>query len=354
MKCDLPYVNSFQDRHGQWRYYFRRKGGKAIPLPPPPASPAFIAAYNNCLQEKPAAPSAIRSKPGTLSALREMYFASAEFANLAPTTQREIRYVIEALCLAPNKNGGTRGDNSVATLERKHILSWRDKMKDRPGAANKMIRTLKGLLSFAVDRGMRADNPAFKIKMFKTTAFRDWTDEELIQFEERWSLGTSERTGYALALYTAQRRADLAAMEWSSIAGSAILVRQSKTGTVMELPLHPELAKTLKAVRPRRGKTILTGDRGKPLNPIYLGSLMAKAIEMAGLPEACVLHGLRKTAARIVAETGGSVASVTGHLSDQMARHYSRRADQKGNAKSAILKWAKADRNKRGKLQTGE
>jgi hypothetical protein len=81
---------------------------------------------------------------------------------------------------------------------------------------------------------------------------------------------------------------------------------------------------------------------------------MAKAIEMAGLPEACVLHGLRKTAARIVAETGGSVASVTGHLSDQMARHYSRRADQKGNAKSAILKWAKADRNKRGKLQTGE
>jgi integrase len=149
--------------------------------------------------------------------------------------------------------------------------------RSRP-ARGRLLGTIKGLLSFAVDRGMRPDNPAFKIEMFKTTAFRDWTDEELVQFEERWALGTTERMGFALAPYTAQRRTDLAAMEWSSIAGSAIPVRQSKTGPVMELPLHPELAKALKAVRPRRGKTILTGDRGKPLNPIYFGSLMAAPI----------------------------------------------------------------------------
>jgi integrase len=152
-------------------------------------------------------------------------------------------------------------DNRVATLERKHILSWRDKMKDLPGAANKLIRTLKGLLSFAVDRGMRPDNPAFKIKMFKSKPWRDWTDEELIQFEERWPLGTTERMGYALALYTAQRRADVAAMKWSQMAGSTV-VRQSKTGTVLELPIHPELARTLQE-HPRRGATILTGDRGE-------------------------------------------------------------------------------------------
>jgi integrase len=165
-----------------------------------------------------------------------MYFGSAEFANLAPTTQREIRYVIETLCLTPNKNGGTRGDHQVATLECKNILTWRDKMKDRPGAAKKMIRTLKVLLSFAVDRGMRADNPAIKLKMFKSMAFRDWTDEELIRFEKKWSLGTTERTGYALALYTAQRRADLAAMEWSSIAGIPSWCARARLGRLWNCP----------------------------------------------------------------------------------------------------------------------
>jgi integrase len=354
MKCDLLYVNSFRDRHGRWRYYFRRKGAKAVALPGHPGSVEFIAEYSRCLEQKPSVAVALRSKPGTLDALREMYFASAEFANLGPTTQREIRYVIDALCATPTKDGGKRGDKRVVTLERKHILAWRDKMKDRPGAANKLMRTLKGLLSFAVDRGMRSDNPAFKIKMNKSTPFRDWTDEELIAFEERWPLGTLQRTGYALALYTAQRRADLASMKWSAISGNSIQVRQSKTGTVMKLSIHPELARALQSVHPRSAETILTGHNGKSLNVVWFGHLMAEAIENAGLPDACVLHGLRKTAARIVAEVGGNVASVTGHVTSQMANYYARRADQTANAEASVNLWAEHDKNKKRKLQTGE
>lgn len=106
-----------------------------------------------------------------------------------------MRYAIDALCRTKGRNGDTYGDRSVAMLERKHILAWRDKMKDKPGAANKMIRAIKVLLTFAVDRGMRKDNPAFNIKMLKIGTFRDWTDAELVQFETRWKVGTLERTG---------------------------------------------------------------------------------------------------------------------------------------------------------------
>jgi hypothetical protein len=42
---------------------------------------------------------------------------------------------------------------------------------------------------------------------------------------------------------------------------------------------------------------ILTGTKSAVLNPFYFGYLMAEAISGAGLPDDCVLQGLRKSAA---------------------------------------------------------
>jgi integrase len=270
--------------------------------------------------------------------LRETYYASAEFRNLKISTQRETRYVIEALCLRPNGSGiGKNGDNAVERLERKHILRWRDGMAHKPGAANKMLRTVRSLLTFAVDRGFRKDNPAFGIKPMKIGRFRSWTDAELVAFEEYWPLGTIERTGYALALYTAQRRADLVQMKWLAIAGSALHVQQNKTGTTLEIHIHPDLLEALAKVHPRKDEAIIIGAAGHALHPVTFGKIMADAIEKAGLPKECVLHGLRKTGARIVAETGGNVAAITGHLSAAMVAEYSRDADQKRMSKWCAL-----------------
>lgn len=340
MKHDIPYVHSYRDRYGKWRHYYRRRGIN-ISLPGDPGSLEFTTALAEAMSRAQMKPSIGKAPPrGSLKATCEAYYASAEFSNLAQTTQREMRYALEAICREPNKDGSERGSNPVALLERKHILTWRDKMKDKPGAANKMVRAIRVLLSFAVDRGTIDENPALGIKMLKTGWYRDWTDAELEQFEARWPLGTLERTGFALALYTAQRRADVAKMKWTDIAGNKILVKQQKTGTVISLPIHPALAEAISAA-PRRAETILTGAGGGPLNPIYFGHIMASAIAGAGLPDECVLHGLRKTAARIVAETGGKVGALTGHLSGQMEREYSRRADQSENAEAAVLNWSR-------------
>ena len=341
MKCDLPYIKAYRDRHGTRRYYFRRKT-QNITLPGEPGSPEFITAYQRELESKPQQGASSKATSGTLAALRDLYFESAEFKNLAQSTQRETRYVIDALCAVPDGKGGTRGDKRVSTLECRHILEWRDRMAEKPGAANKMLRIVKALLSFSIQRGYRKDNPAKGIKPLKIGRFRSWTDAELIAFEEKWPLGSLERTGYALALYTGQRRADLAAMKWSQIGGDVIHVTQHKTGTDLTLPIHPELRTALNAVRPRKGETILTTKDGGEISPIYFGAIMAQAIENAGLPKTCVLHGLRKTTARIVAETGGKVSAMTGHLSEQMEREYSRDANQAEMARVAVLKWTNA------------
>ena len=64
-----------------------------------------------------------------------------------------------------------------------------------------------------------------------------------------------------------------------------------------------------------------------------------EAIEEAGLPDACVMHGLRKTAARMLAEAGCSalqIASITGHKSLAEIERYTKAADQKRMATAAI------------------
>ena len=54
-----------------------------------------------------------------------------------------------------------------------------------------------------------------------------------------------------------------------------------------------------------------------------------------------MLHGLRKTAARMLAEAGCSedeIKAVTGHTTSTMVSYYTRPADKRKQATAAILK----------------
>lgn len=341
--CDLPYIQPIRDRDGRVKYYYFRRAGQRKKLPGLPGSPEFIAAHQAALEAKPAARPPTKAAPGTIDALRETYYASPEFKdNLAESTRRETRYVIDELCSRPKKDGsGKIGDARVTSIAKRHIKEWRAKFVGRPGAANKFLRTVKAFLTFAVDMEIIETNPAFGIKPLKAGRIRAWTDDEMLAFEKRWPLGTAERTGYALALFTAQRREDVAGMTWKKIAGTSMKVKQKKTTTPLTIPMHDDLQAALAATK-RRGDTILTHGDGKPFSPVYFGHRMAAAIDKAGLPDECVLHGLRKAAARIVAETGGRVRSMTGHLSAAMEREYEADAEQGRMAVVTMKKWKRA------------
>jgi integrase len=69
--------------------------------------------------------------------------------------------------------------------------------------------------------------------------------------------------------------------------------------------------------------------------------MMADAIGAAGFPDRCVLHGLRKAAARRLAEAGCTekeIAAVTGHTTLKEIARYTRAADQKRLAAGAVAK----------------
>jgi hypothetical protein len=66
---------------------------------------------------------------------------------------------------------------------------------------------------------------------------------------------------------------------------------------------------------------------------------MAVKIDKAGLPKRCVTHGLRKAAARRLAEAGctaNEIASITGHATLQEVSRYTKAAEQRTLAQSAM------------------
>jgi len=66
---------------------------------------------------------------------------------------------------------------------------------------------------------------------------------------------------------------------------------------------------------------------------------MADKISRAGLPDRCVTHGLRKAAARRLAEAGctaNEIASITGHATLQEVSRYTKAAEQRVLAQAAI------------------
>jgi len=145
---------------------------------------------------------------------------------------------------------------------------------------------------------------------------------------------------FLLALYTGQRRGDLAAMTWHARRGGSIHVVQEKTGEALEIPEHSALAAELGAVE-RQSIMILHQPSGRPFAPGVFGDWFARAIDDAGLPDECVLHGLRKSAAAALAEAGCTdreIMAVTGHRTAAMVSHYVKSADQKRLAKSAMAK----------------
>jgi enterobacteria phage integrase len=173
----------------------------------------------------------------------------------------------------------------VALLERRHIKNWRDARGGTPGMANMMVKVGRA---------------------------------------------------YMLAEFSGQRCGDLAKMTRAHRKDGAICVVQTKTGAELWIPEHRDLAAELTL---GGHISMLTKPDGSAFNAEALSHWFADAIEEAGLPEECVMHGLRKTAARMLAEVGCSaheIASITGHKSLAQVEGYTKAADQKRLATAAI------------------
>jgi integrase len=345
---ELRFVKAERDRQGRVRYWYFRRTGRRWRLPGEPGSDGFMAEYNRLLATTTPAQPTIGAgawPPGSFGALVDDYFASPEFKALKPNSQRMYRLVLEPIA-------NRIGRHAATYVERRHVKAMRDDKADTPGMANMRVKVLRMLLGYAVENDWRKDNPAVKVKTFKLGEHRAWIADELTAFERHWAPGTMQRRAYMLARYTGQRRGDLAAMTKAHRRDGTIRVVQEKTGAELWIPEHRDLAAEL--ARGEQGHmSLLTKPGGSAFTSDTLGHWFADAIDAAGLPDECVLHGLRKTAARALAEAGCTtheIAAITGHKSLAEVERYTKGASQRTGATAAIHKLeANAKRTASGK-----
>jgi integrase len=329
----LKHTHEFVDRTGKLRRYVRPPGAKhATPLPGAPGTVEFMSVYQAALAAAatPAEIGAARTVRGSVSAAIVSYYKDVRFQAMASVTQKNRRAILEQF-------RATYGDRQIAGLQRVHIVNLLGTKK--PFAAKNWLKALRGLMQFLVATGQRLDDPTAGIKLPKTRAgeIHSWSEAEISQYEARHPVGTPARLALALLLYTAQRRSDIVVVGRQHLRDGALIVRQRKTGRMLEIPVHPALTEIL--AEPSEHLTFLTTANGKPFSAAGFGNRFREWCNEAELPKHCSAHGLRKAACRRLAEAGCTehqIAAISGHLSLSEIQRYTRAADQSKMARAAM------------------
>ena len=320
------------------RFYLRRRGRTALPLPNPTevGEAAFLAAYQAAIAAtEPAKLS--RVVQGSLEALTRSYYSSPAFLALGDATKAVYRRLIATMLR-------DRGEHPVRLIEARHVRKFVHAKASTPAAANHILRTFRALMRHAVDLDWRQDDPTRDVRRLKEAGkgAATWTEADIATYEAHWPVGTKPRLALALLLYTGQRRSDVVRMGRQHVRDGAIEVRQVKTGTQLLIPLHPALAGQIAAQTDRL--TFLMTDEGvsaRPYTPNGFYMRFRSWCEDAGLPAGRSPHGLRKAAARRLAEAGCTaheIAAVTGHRTLAEVQRYTLAADQAHLAERAVAR----------------
>lgn len=339
----VKYVQEVTDRYGRKHLYFRRAGFPRVKLEGLPGSRAFADSYEAALKSapEPRVTSAGRIIPKTFADLFDQYYRSSDFTGLQSKTQKNYRDILSRL--------DALRDIHVAAITRADVLKIRDS-KD----AISLMRRLKTILNFAVEREFRGDNPADKVKIKgRRRPFRAWTDKDIKTFLERYKPESRQTLAITLLLYTGARRQDIVTFGWHNINGSVLVFTPQKTSYTDDepkqliIPIHPVLMARIKDL-PKDDPAFLMSEynskRGgkvirKPMSEAGFSNWFSQSARDAGLPHNSSPHGLRKAASRHLAEAGATtheIASVTGHASLKEVERYTASASQAKLARSAM------------------
>jgi integrase len=110
------------------------------------------------------------------------------------------------------------------------------------------------------------------------------------------------------------------------VVNGKILIKQSKTGAMVTVPIVRELRAALDLC-PHDRLTFIVGAGARPLGAESLGAEFRVWLRKAGIPDRLALHGLRKAAARRLAEaecTPHEIMAVTGHKTLSEIERYTR------------------------------
>lgn len=339
-----PYVNRHRTRHGKTLYYFRRAKGPRTPLPDP-SSADFHRAYHAAL----VASGPVEKKivgAGSLEWLISRYRETAAYRGLSDATRRQRDNIFKGV-------NAKAGHHAYKAIGRKAIVNGREDRASTPAQARNFLDAMRGLFRWALEAELVQVDPTASVsnpRRPKSAGFEAWTEDDVSAYEARWPSGTKERVWLHVLLYTGLRRGDAVRVGKQHVRDGIATIRTEKTGTEVNIPILPDLAKTL-AAGPTGDLAFIVGETGKPLVKESFGNMFRAACNAAGVKKSA--HGVRKIGATRAAEAGATVKELEalfGWTGGSMASLYTKTADRKQLARQASEKIRNAKRpNQNGK-----
>lgn len=327
-------LNTYKDRHGRLRCYYRPARGKRIPITSPFGSYEFDQEYEaaKAASEAPVETGKSKVKRGSVDELCALFYQSSDFKTLEPATQKNYRRQIEIF-------RAVLGKYMVTAITRRHFLQMKDDMADRPGACRTLLKRLKTLFNFAMARDFITTHPMTGVRLPSEGAgFLPWSDEDIEIYLSHWPKGSRERLALYLLLFLGQRRSDTVKMGWHSVKDGLIRVVQQKTGKALYIPIHPVLKAELE-LHPKDQLMFIITRTGAGMTSEGFGNWIRQSAKDAGIPGTRGPHGLRKAACRRLIEAGCNAElarAISGHASEKELGPYIKDVNQKAQALTAI------------------
>jgi site-specific recombinase XerD len=372
----FPYCYRDKGRQGRTRWLLRLPGQKSKTIKATYGTPEFAAAYRAALERCEDAPKVGlgRTVPGTFEALAISYLNSPAFkTGKAPETQRSERGIINNLV-------ANYGKCVWCDLRQEHVQKIVDAKANKPSAARNRLAVLRTLGEHAIAEKWRKDNPAIGVKRpkIKGKGFRPWSDDHCANFESTHPVGTRARLAYELLSCTALRRSDIVRVGRQHVkplkerifvgplkVTHEIDMGQEKTDEdVGGLLILPQLQAAIDAM-PSDNMTFVVTKGGRPLTKESFGNwfhdccveagLTADVVDATGKPKGLASHGLRKRMAHVLADLGCGdewIAAVLGHKDTRQVKVYTKGANKKRMARSALLTRLKAEQTRTSFLHT--
>ena len=223
-----------------------------------------------------------------------------------------------------------------------HVRRWFDEFsRTAPGNANHGLGLLRGIMDFAVARGLVETNPARGVKPNRREALtRFLSREEIARLHGALDRQTGRGKRFRqqadivrLLLLTGCRRSEIVRLRWSEVDEAKLVLGDSKTGP-RTVPLNIQ-ARRILGRQPRSGSPFVFPSPRDPARPRGGNlSLWYRIRREAGI-EDVRLHDLRHTHATHAVMNGVPVPVVSrllGHSNTRMTLRYAHLGDREVEA----------------------
>jgi integrase len=317
--------------------WYVRKGarGPRVRIRAEFGTPEFTTAYEAAIAGAPSLAPKVKASEGTLGWAWLLYRQSAAWQSAisnATRRQREniMKHVLE-----------TAGSEPLSAITTTAIREGVDRRAKTPFQAKNFVQTMRQFFQWLKENEIVEANPCdgVKVKKPKTKGFLEWSYEEIIQYEQRWPIGTRERLMFDVYMYTGLRRGDAAKVGKQHVRNGVISLQTEKTGEWVHIPMLDVLKCTLDA-GPTGDLSFNATMRGTPWAKESLGNAFKDACVAAGIMNKSA-HGLRKAAATRAAENGATayeLMAIFGWVDIKEAELYTRAANRKRLAAQAMRK----------------